>query len=391
MKGRNHPMKIIFNRQQIGNEVAPLMCAISGKSTLTAIEGILIDAAADGTCTMTTFDLEKGMRIQVQAQVEEAGCFILNAQKFVQTVRVMEGDQVTLTVQDNLQACIECGKSSHKMNALPAADYPAVPRLETENSFVISQAALKAMLSKTMYAMASNDQRPVLNGCYFKITPDQMLAVSCDSFKLAKCSASLPIENQNADGSDLNFSFIIPTKTVNELYRLLKDDERENVRIYMSRKNIVFHFKDSIFFSRLIDGLYIEYDRIISNAHRIFAYANREKLIAALERAALVTEEKVAGSVRAHVKLELDGDLLKISASSTLGSIYDEVQIEHEGDPLVIAFNNRFLIDSLRACTAEEVRISFTSALTSINIEPKQADEDLCKELFMLLPVRMKE
>ena len=384
-------MKIIFNRQQISNEVAPLMCAISGKSTLTAIEGILIDASADGTCTMTTFDLEKGMRIRVQANVVEEGCYILNAQKFSQTVRVMEGEEVMLTVSENLQACIESGKSSHKMNALPASDYPAVPRLETENGFVISQAALKEMLGKTMYAMASNDQRPVLNGCFFKITADQMLAVSCDSFKLAKCSASLPIENQNADGSDLSFSFIIPTKTVNELFRLLKDDERENVRIYMSRKNIVFHFKDSIFFSRLIDGLYIEYDRIISNAHRIFAVTNREKLISALERAALVTEEKVAGSVRAHVRLEFDGDLLKISASSTVGSIYDEVPIQHEGDSLVIAFNNRFLIDSLRACTAENVKISMTSALTSINIEPADTDDDLKKELFMLLPVRMKE
>ena len=368
------------------------MCAISGKSTLTAIEGILIDAAEDGTCTMTTFDLEKGMRIQVKANVEEAGCYILNAQKFSQTVRVMEGDEVTLTVSDNLQACISSGKSSHKMNALSASDYPAIPRLQTEDGFVISQAALKEMLAKTMYAMASNDQRPVLNGCYFKITADNMLAVSCDSFKLAKCSVTVPIENQNTDGSDLNFSFIIPTKTVNELFRLLKDDERENVRIYMSRKNIVFHFKDSIFFSRLIDGVYIEYDRIISNSHRIFAFANREKLISALERAALVTEEKVAGSVRAHVRLEFEEGLLKISASSTVGSIYDEVQIDHVGEDLVIAFNNRFLIDSLRACTSEKVKISMTSALTSINIEPDETDTHTeRKELFMLLPVRMKE
>ncbi len=386
-------MKIIFNRQQISNEVAPLMCAVSGKSTLSAIEGILIDAAEDGTCTMTTFDLEKGMRIQVKAQVEEAGCYVLNAQKFSQTVRVMEGDEVTLTVSENLQACISSGRSSHKMSALSAEDYPAIPRLETEDGFTVSQAALKEMLSKTMYAMASNDTRPVLNGCYFKVSSDSILAVSCDSFKLAKCLVAVPIENQNADGSDLSFSFIIPTKTVNELFRLLKDDERETVRIYMSRKNIVFHLKDAIFFSRLIEGAYIEYDRIISKSHRIFAYANREKLISALERAALVTEEKVVGSVRAHVRLELDGDLLKISANSMVGSIYDEVQIDHEGENLVIAFNNRFLIDSLRACDAETVKISMTSSLTSINIEPKMEEDEAGEreELFMLLPVRMKE
>lgn len=383
-------MKIIFKRQEISDAVAPLMCAVSGKSTLSAIEGILMNATEDGKCEMTTFDLEKGMRISVTAQVEEPGAAIVNAQKFVQTLRVMEGDFVTLTVTDGMQACIESGKSSHKMNAMNAADYPQIPRLVTSDGFVIGQAVLKSMLSKVMYAMAANDQRPVLNGCYFRITGDEMLAVSCDSYKLAKCSVKADIENKNEDGSDLRFSFIIPTKTMNELFKLLKDDERESVRIYLTRKNIVFNIGDMIFFSRLIEGQYIDFDRIILNSHRIFATVDRERMIAALERAALITEEKVAGSVRSHVKLDFDSGVLKISAVSTLGSTYDEIEVEQEGENLLIAFNNRFLIDSLRATDAEKVRISMTSALTSINIEPAQIQED-AKELFMLLPVRMKE
>ena len=383
-------MKIIFNRQKISEAVAPLMCAISGKSTLTATEGILIDAREDGSCVMTTFDLEKGMRITADAQVEEPGSFIVNAQKFVQTLRVMEGEYVTLTVDDKLQACISSGKSNHRMNALSGADYPAIPRLVTEDGFVIGQSVLKGMLSKVMYAMASNDQRPVLNGCYFRVTEGTLLAVSCDSFKLAKCSVKADIENKNEDHSALKFSFIIPTKTVNELYKLLKDDERESVRIYMTRKNIVFHIGELTFFSRLIDGVYIEFDRIILNTHRIFATVKREPMIAALERAALVTEEKVAGSVRSHVKLRFEDGVLKISALSTQGSTYDEIDIEQEGENLLIAFNNRFLIDSLRASDAETVKISMTSALTSINIEPAESEEG-CEELFMLLPVRMKE
>ena len=116
-------MKIVFNRQEICNAVAPLMCAVSGKSTLTAIEGILIEADENGTCTLTTFDLEKGIRLSVQAEVEEAGAYILNAQKFSQTVRVMEGDTVTLTVTPSLQACIASGKSTHRMNALNGKDF----------------------------------------------------------------------------------------------------------------------------------------------------------------------------------------------------------------------------------------------------------------------------
>ena len=383
-------MKIVFNRQNISDAVAPLMCAVSGKSTLSAVEGILVDAREDGTCVLTTYDLEKGMRITVEAQVKEAGTFIINAQKFVQTLRVMEGDFVTLTVEDNLQACISSGKSNHKMNALSGSDYPAVPRLVTEDGFVIGQSILKNMLSKVMYAMATNDQRPVLNGCYFRVTDGNLLVVSCDSFKMAKCAAQAEIENKNEDGSALKFSFIVPTKTVNELYKLLKDDERETVRIYMTRKNIVFHIGNLTFFSRLIDGVYIDFDRIILNSHRIFATVKRDVMIAALERAALVTEEKVAGSVRSHVKLQFEKDVLKISALSTQGSTYDEIEIGHEGDDLLIAFNNRFLIDSLRASDAEEIKLSMTSALTSINIEPAVQEEGR-EELFMLLPVRMKE
>lgn len=383
-------MKIVFNRQEIINAVAPLMCAVSGKSTLTAIEGILIEAAEDGTCTLTTFDLEKGMRLSIHANVEEPGTYILNAQKFSQTMRVMEGDTVTLTVTQNLQACIASGKSTHRMNALDGKDFPVLPPLETEDGFTISQAVLREMISKCMYAMATNDQRAVLNGCYFKVTTDNLLTVACDSFKLAKCSADAPIENGNANGAKLNHAFILPTKSVNELYRMLKDDERATVRVTKTLRNIVFHFDDLTFFSRLIDGLYIDFDRIIITNHKITVQVNRERLIAALDRAALVTEEKVAGSVRAHVRLEFVGDLLKISATSTLGETYDEVPLDlHEGPDLVIAFNNRFLIDSLKSCSADEVKLSLSSPLTSINIEPASTEE--IHELFMLLPVRMKE
>ena len=384
-------MKIVFNRQEICNAVAPLMCAVSGKSTLTAIEGILIEADENGTCTLTTFDLEKGIRLSVQAEVEEAGSYILNAQKFSQTVRVMEGDTVTLTVTPSLQACIASGKSTHRMNALNGKDFPALPPLETEDGFTISQAVLREMIAKCSYAMATNDQRVVLNGCYFKVTTDNLLAVACDSFKLAKCSVEVPIENGNTNGSKLNHAFILPTTSVSELDRMLKDDERETVRVTKTLRNIVFHFDDTVFFSRLIDGLYIDYDRIIIIDHKITLKLNRARLIAALERAALVTEEKVVGSVRAHVRLEIAGDILKISAASSLGETYDEVALDaHDGPDLVIAFNNRFLIDSLKSCTADEVKISLSTPLSSINIEPAEEKEEV-RELFMLLPVRMKE
>ena len=378
-------MKIVFNRQEIRNAVAPLMCAVSGKSTLTAVEGILFEAKEDNTCVLTTFDLEKGVRIVINAEVEEPGSYIINAQKFVQTIRVMEGETVTLTVNEKLGAEIVSANSSHKMNALAGADFPEIPKLTSQNTFTLKQSVLKEMLSKVMYAMGVNDQRPVLNGTHFRITDNVLYLVSCDSFKLAKCNVTTEIEAQGTS----DFSFIIPCKTVNELYRMLDNDEEATVTVYTSRKNIVFDLDSMIFFSRLIDGDYIDYNRIIITTHRISVCVDRAVLIGALERAALVTEERIAGSVRSHVKLTVAGDYLKISATSTAGSTYEELYVEHEGDDLVIAFNNRYLIDSLRACTADRVKLSMTSPLSSINIEPVEQSED--KELFLLLPVRMKD
>lgn len=384
-------MKIIFNRSVVCAATAPIMCAVSGKSTLSASEGILIEAKIPDICVLTTYDLEKGVRTTIEAKVIEEGSFILNAQKFYQTIKVMNGEEITLTVDDRLSACIVCGKSSHKMSALAGEDFPVLPDLMSDRSFTVGQSVLKKMISQVSFSMGVNDQRAVLNGCFFKISDNSVMLVSCDSFKLAKSVRQTELQNRNTNNdSHLDFSFIIPVKTVNELYKLLGDDEDSLTQIYVTRKHIIFMIGELKFFSRLIDGDYIDYDRIIIKNHKICVTLDRQELIAALERAALVTEEKIAGSVRSHVKLDVSGDLLKISAVSSAGSTYDEMNVEHDGDDILIAFNNRFLIDSLRACDADRVKLSMSSPLTSMNIEPADKEEGK-EEIFMLLPVRMKE
>jgi len=220
------------------------------------------------------------------------------------------------------------------------------------------------------------------------------MLVACDSFKLAKCRVKTELTNKNTNGNDhLEFSFIIPVKTVNELSRLLSDDEEAVTQVYITRKHIVFIIGEITFFSRLVDGDYIDYNRIIVTNHRISVSVDKHELIAALERAALVTEEKIAGSVRSHVKLEVCGDTLKISAVSSAGSTYDELSIGHTGEDMLIAFNNRFLIDTVRACDSEELVLTMSSPLTSMNVQPVENnyEESGKEEIFMLLPVRMKE
>ena len=384
-------MKVIFDRQAIMAATAPLLAATAGKSTLAATEGIKIEAISPDTCILTTYDLEKGMRTTIEAKVIEEGTFVVNAQKFNQTMRVMNGDEVTLTVDRNLGAVIECGKSSHKMMALRGEDFPDIPRLESNLGFSVKASVLKDMLTKVMYAMGVNDQRNVLNGCYIEVEENKLLLVACDSFKLAKCLLHTEIENNNADGSDIRFKFIVPVKTVNELYKLLGANGDNMVRIHMMRKHMVFYFDNLVFFSRLVDGEYIDFDRIIIRQHKIYIDLEREELLCALDRAALITEERVSGALKANVKLQLDGPVLKVMANSAAGSTYDEIDINHEGADLIIAFKNRFLTDSVRACESDRIRIALSSHLTSVNIEPMDGENEESEDLFMLLPVRMKD
>ena len=171
---------------------------------------------------------------------------------------------------------------------------------------------------------------------------------------------------------------------------MLPDDDGE-ITVYMGRKHMVYIIEGLTFFTRLIEGEYIDYDRIIIKNHRIIVRCPRNELLPALEKAAIVTEEKIVGAGRAYVKLTLEEGLLKITAESSLGSSYDEIPVEHEGGDLVIAFNNRYLMDSVRSCDSETVELQMSTPLTSVNVIPVKDDGTTVEdEVYFLLPVRMQ-
>lgn len=383
-------MKIIFKRKILANAIAPLMATAQSRSTLPAVEGILIEAKMPNTVILTTYELEKGMRTTIEAEVIEEGYFVINAQKFNQTLYVMENEDITLTVDEKLCATITSGRSTFRLNALEGEIFPSVPSLKSEMGFYIGEGVLRKMLDKTTYAMGTVDQRQVLNGCFVHVNDDGIMIVACDSFKLARCSRRTEIKKGNESDKYIHYSFILPVKTVNELYKLLSNDEEKMTRIYLMRKHIVFEIGNIVFFSRLIEGEYIDYERIILTNHKVTVEVNKEELLSSLERAALITEEKIAGSVRSHVKLNVNGENIEVSAVSTNGSSYDEVKVLHEGEDVLIAFNNRYLMDSIRSCDTEKIKLSISTPLTSMNIEPLE-EEDGIEELYMILPVRIKE
>ena len=378
-------MKIIFNRLDMMNAITPLLCAVGGKSTFTSVNCILFEVTAPNICTLTSYDLEKGVRISVNVEVEEEGSYAIEANKFYQTLKLFDGDEISLTVAKNRAVTLECGSSVFSMTAIEGEDFPEIPRLTSDNEFSLRQSVLKNMLGKVLFSMAVNDNRPFLNGAHMKIEGQRMTLVSCDSFRLSKISANVEILDQSGASQDVNIQYVIPNKTVNELYRQLSDREESTVQVITTKKNIIFNLNGYTFFSKLIDSQYMDYDRMIIKNHTIHITVDKEMLCSALDRASIVTEEKIAGTNHAFVKLTAEGDTLKISAISDVSSLNDAVPIEKEGNDLTISFNNKYLQEVIRSCDGEKVRISMTGKLLGINVEPAESDmEQIC----MILPVR---
>ena len=181
----------------------------------------------------------------------------------------------------------------------------------------------------------------------------------------------------------------IPGHALGELSRML-DDSDEPISIYIGVKHAMFHVGDIIFFTRLIDGEYIDYTRILPKEQNIFLRLNRERLLAGLERAMLIAEGKHAGSGIGYVKLIVGDDTLTLTSTSAGGKVTDEMTCVHTGGTLEIGFNCRYLINCVRAADSEEIMITMLGANTAITIEPTEAVEE--KDFFYLvLPVRMNE
>ncbi len=383
-------MKITFQKNALEAVVNDSMSSVSDKNTIPVVEGIRFKTESDEICSVTTYDLEKGFKAELTCDIAEAGNYVINAQKLNRIIKYMPDQYITLTVDQNCNAVITSGRSKFELHAMDGEAFPSLPELTGDKGFSISGEILKKMVGQVFFAIATTDQRPVLCGALFEITEDQLKIVACDGNRLAVREKICTLENKNKDGSTLNMSFVVPGKTLSQLIRLISDDDM--VSIYLGRKHVIFALENKTFFSRLIDGDYIDYNRVIPQTKPISVKLNRMELISSLERASLVTEDKALGQAKSYARCNFEGNYLKISSVSVTGSVYDEVAVEKEGGDIVIGFNCRYLLESLKAIDSNTIRIYLNSPLMSIIIGPDQAEKSEDEEyLYMVCPVKMKE
>lgn len=381
-------MKVTFDKASLLNAITPALGCISTKNTYAALEGINLDCR-DGKCIITAYDLEKGYRTEIACEIAEEGNYIINAQKLCQFVRTMPGSFVNIEVSSKNVVRIFSGKSEFELHAISGDDFPSLPELRGNEGFSIEQSFFKKMLARVQFAIAQNSMRPELNGAYFKISGTKIIAVSCDGSRLALCEQDCNLENVSEDGSELDMEFIVPGKTLSELMKLISDKE-DRMSIKLTRKHVIFFLDGVIYFSRLIENDYIDYERFIPKNSKIFVNVDRDSLLDALERAILVTEDKSMGQVRSKLKCSFTGNLLTISSKSLSNKISDEVYTTKEGDDIEIGFNCRFLVDALRSCDFEKLRLSLTSPLMSMLIEPAE-EQDGSRFIFLVLPLKLND
>lgn len=381
-------MKIRLDKSEFLNAILPILGATTTKNnTLPAVEGILITTRKDDGCTLTTFDLEKGFRTEIKAKVEEPGSYIINGSRLSQIVKTMPEGELCIYVDRNMRVKISGGHSEFELSSMEGADFPTLPEFRSDIKFTVKQGVLRQMINRTAFAVAQNENRTVLTGAYFVFAEDNMQIVACDGNRLAIREQVCKVTSVTERKPEI--SFILPGKTLNELLKMLKNED-DDITITVTRRNCVFESDGILFFSRMIEGSYLEYSKFIPKTARLNVKINTEIFIESLERAALVSEDRALGQAKSYVKCTFANGVLNISSVSANGRVKDEIEAEGIDGELEIGFNCRFLLDALRACGTEEIMCELNTPLSCMVIKPavKTETEDF---LYLVLPIRMKE
>jgi len=357
--------------------LAPL-AAVSGiierRHTLPILSNVLIDSAGE-TISFLATDIE----IQISARTgltasKDARSLTLGARKLLDILRALpENTEVSLQPQDK-RLLLKAGRSRFTLQTLPAEDFPKLAKAAGEATrFTLSQKALRRLLGLVQYAMAQQDIRYYLNGLLMVVDGGELKLVATDGHRLAFASMPLPASMQRQEA-------IIPRKTVVELTKLLADNDEE-VAIELSAAQASFSFGNIQLVSKLIDGKFPDYTRVIPTQHKNTLTAEREPLRQALQRAAILSNEKFRG-----VRWVLtDGSLKIVSSNADQEEAQEEVEVKYKGDALDIGFNVNYLLDVLNNVPGNELECAFGDSSSSALIS--YASEKGFK--YVVMPMRI--
>jgi len=373
-------MKVTFDKQKLLGALVQAAGISQTKNTLVSVDGLLFecppnpkfgdyDTDRDDLCRISAFDLEKGLRTTIECRVHEKGMFVINTQKILQIVRALPDGDVTLNIDDKGHVKVEAGYSHFEITASPGEEFPSMPMYIGDKIYNIPQYKIRNLINETVFAVTQNDQRAAFNGGYFKIRDGYMTAVGCDGNRLSAARCKLSDNAEEIPDAEM----IIPGRFLNELTKLLRDTEDE-VKIIAARRHIFFNIDNTYFFTRLLEAEYINYEKLLPKTYMTEVFISKNELLGAVERASIVTENKLGGGGRSvdHVKIDFADNNVTMSSISSGGSVFEKIPASITGNDITIGFNCRYLLDALRACPADcdTIRIRLNAPLMGIIIEP---------------------
>jgi DNA polymerase-3 subunit beta len=365
-------MKFTCSRQQLNEAVLNVQRAVSTKSSVPALEGILLKAE-ENQITLCGYDLELGMTTNVEAQVEEKGSIILSARLFGDIVRRLPADSVYLAADTKNITVIKSGPADFSIVGIPAEEYPELPSVNGETSIKIAHNVLKSMIRQTIFAVAESDAKPIHTGTLFELEKNRIRLVSVDGYRLA-------MREETAQcGEEL--SFVVPGKTLSEVLKLLGDGEEE-LEILIGRRHIIFRIGKYCVISRLLEGEFLDYKAAIPGSSSTEILVGTRSFIDSVERVSLLITDRLKSPLRCV----FEDNEIKVSCSTSIGRANDQLDAKISGNSVEMGFNNRYLLDALRNSEGDEVKIQLNGALSPMKILPREGDSFL----FLVLPVRLK-
>ena len=365
-------MNIVCSKQSLSEAVSNVSRAVSAKNTLPALEGILLKASGS-TLSLTGYDLELAISTEIEAKVYSPGEIVLSARLFFDMIRKMPSEEISIVSDEKLLTVIKGSMTEYTILGIPASDYPELPSVEQTTELVLPQSTLKNMIEQTLFAIAVSDSKPVHTGSLFDIKEGELNVVSVDGYRLALRREPVAFAE--------TVSFIVPGKSLSEVSKMLHDEDTP-AELGVAKRHILFRIGGYQIISRLLEGEFLDYRSAIPTGEATVIQINTRELINAIERASLL----ISDNIKSPLRMLFENGTIKISCSTAIGRAYDEVLCAQTGTNVEIGFNNRYMLDALKASGCDEIKLILNGALSPIKLVPPSGGSFT----FLVLPVRLK-
>lgn len=369
-KGTYTHMKIVCSKSSLLSGVQIVSKAVPNKTTMSILECILVDTRT-GEIKLTANDMELGIETVIDGEIIEKGIIALDAKIFLEIVRKLPDNDITIETDDSFKTTITCEKAKFNIIGKSGEDFSFLPEIEKNDCVMLSQFTLKEVIRQTIFAISDNDNNKLMTGELFEISDNTLKVVALDGHRIS-------IRRILLKNSYDYKKVVVPGKTLNEISKILSGDMDKDVSIYFTSKHILFEFDNTIVVSRLIEGEYFRIEQMLSSDYETRVRINKKELLNCIDRATLLVKE---GDKKPVIISVLD-DMMQLKMNSTVGSMDEEIDIDKEGKDLMIGFNPKFLIDSLRVIEDEEINLYMVNPKAPCFI--RNAEETY---IYVILPV----